>query len=172
LRLFERVNADALSAQYVSRYRDPRVGGMHWWREFNELAASGRAKRSPRPAELSGTVVRHTVAELLEAEESTELALQMISKERKRYEIESLLPWHAVGTLSRSDAERVEQALAEDSVLTQRYELVLEELAAAIHLNDTLGSPSERAMEKLFAAIDAEEETHRRPCASLRHRRA
>jgi anti-sigma-K factor RskA len=83
--------------------------------------------------------------------------LQMISKERKRHEIESLLPWYATGTLSSSDAERVEQALAEDSVLAQRYELVLEEIAAAIHLNDTLGSPSGRAMEKLFAAIDAEE---------------
>ena len=85
------------------------------------------------------------------------LPLQMISKERKRYEIEALLPWYATDTLSSSDAERVEQALAEDSVLAQRYELVLEEIAAAIHLKDTLGSPSERAMAKLFAAIDAEE---------------
>jgi hypothetical protein len=34
---------------------------------------------------------------------------------RKRYEIESLLPWHATGTLSHSDSERVEQALAEDA---------------------------------------------------------
>jgi hypothetical protein len=81
----------------------------------------------------------------------------MISKERKRYEIESLLPWHATGTLSHSDSERVEQALAEDAVLAQRYEVVLEEMAVAIQLNDTLGSPSERAMEKLFVAIDAEE---------------
>jgi hypothetical protein len=68
-----------------------------------------------------------------------------------------MLPWHATGTLSDSDAERVEQALAEDAVLAQRYELVLEEMAAAIQLHDTLGSPSERAMEKLFAAIDTEE---------------
>jgi hypothetical protein len=70
---------------------------------------------------------------------------------------ESLLPWHATGTLSHRDAQRVEQARAQDSVLAQRYELLLEELAGAVHVNDALGSPSERAMEKPFAAIDAEE---------------
>jgi len=48
--------------------------------------------------------------------------------------------------LDRSDAERVDRALAEDSELAQRYKLVREELAETI-----------RAMEKLFAAIDAEE---------------
>ena len=36
-------------------------------------------------------------------------------------------------------------------------DLVREELAETIHLNETLGAPSARAMEKLFAAIDAEE---------------
>jgi hypothetical protein len=129
-------------------------------RRFGELAAGSPASDQSRKfADLTDAIARHTqpVAELLEAEESTEVALQMISKERKRHEVESLLPWHATGTLSHSDAERVEQALADDGVLAQRYELVLEEFAAAILLNDTLGSPSERAMEKLFAAIDAEE---------------
>jgi hypothetical protein len=86
----------------------------------------------------------------------------MITRERKRYEIEALLPWHATETLSHRDAQRVEQALAEDGVLAQRYEFVLEKLAAAIHLNDTLG-PSERAMEKLFASIDAEARLPRPP---------
>jgi hypothetical protein len=132
-------------------------------RGLNEPAAEGRpvSDQSLKFADLTDAIARHTqpVAELLKAEESTEVALLMISKERKRYDIESLLPWHATGTLSHSDAERVEQALAEDSVLAQRYELVLEELAAAIQNNDTLGSPSERALEKLFAAID-EEEAH------------
>jgi hypothetical protein len=54
-------------------------------------------------------------------------------------------------------AERVERALAEDGELARRYEFVREELAETIHLNETLGAPSERAMEKLFAAINAEE---------------
>jgi anti-sigma-K factor RskA len=75
----------------------------------------------------------------------------------ERHEIEALLPWYAAGTLSRGDADRVEQALAGDRELARRYDLVREELAETIHLNETLGAPSARAMEKLFAAIDAEE---------------
>jgi hypothetical protein len=78
-------------------------------------------------------------------------------KEPERHEIEALLPWHAAGTLSRRDADRVERALAGDHELARRYDLVREELAETIHLNETLGAPSARCMEKLFAAIDAEE---------------
>lgn len=71
-------------------------------------------------------------------------------------DIEALLPWHAAGTLSRRDAQRVEEALKRDPELTRRYELVREELGETIHLNETLGAPSARAMDKLFAKIDAE----------------
>jgi anti-sigma-K factor RskA len=74
----------------------------------------------------------------------------------ERQDIEALLPWHAAGTLSRRDSDRVEQALASDRELARRYELVREELNETIHLNETLGAPSARAMEKLFASIDAE----------------
>ena len=35
----------------------------------------------------------------------------------ERHEIENLLPWHATGTLSRRDADRVEKALATDQEL-------------------------------------------------------
>src|SRR4029453_18385389 len=83
--------------------------------------------------------------------------MNTISKEPERHEIEALLPWHAAGTLSRRDADRVEQALASDRELQRRYALVREEFAETIHLNESLGAPSPRAMEKLFAAIDAEE---------------
>jgi hypothetical protein len=78
----------------------------------------------------------------------------------ERSEIEELLPWHAAGTLSRRDAERVEAALARDPELAQRYTDVREELAVTIHLNETLGAPSARAMEQLFAKIDAEPARH------------
>ena len=71
-------------------------------------------------------------------------------------DVELLLPWHAAGTLSRRDAARVEQALANDNDLAARYEMVREELGEAIRLNETLGAPSARAMEQLFAKIDAE----------------
>ena len=88
---------------------------------------------------------------------------QMTERADDREEIESLLPWHAAGTLSRRDAERVERALASDQELARRFELVREELGETIHLNESLGAPSARAMEKLFAAIDAEGATKRKP---------
>jgi anti-sigma factor RsiW len=71
-------------------------------------------------------------------------------------DVEVLLPWHAAGTLSPSDARRVEAALARDPELARRFALVRQELGETIHLNETLGEPSTRAMEKLFAGIDAE----------------
>ena len=74
----------------------------------------------------------------------------------ERQEIEELLPWHTAGTLSRRDAQRVEEALARDPELARRYALVRDELGETIHLNETLGAPSARALEKLFAQIDAE----------------
>jgi hypothetical protein len=85
--------------------------------------------------------------------------------EKERHEIEALLPWHAAGTLSRCDVDRVEQALKEDSLLAKRFELAREEHTETIRLNDMLGEPSARAMEKLFAAIEVEE------TAALRRRR-
>ena len=87
----------------------------------------------------------------------------MSEKASDREEIEYLLPWHAAGTLSRRDAERVERALASDQELARRFDLVREELSETIHLNESLGAPSARAMEKLFAAIDAEGAYKRKP---------
>jgi hypothetical protein len=80
--------------------------------------------------------------------------MNTIDKERE--DLEALLPWHAAGTLNRRDAERVEKALAGDRELARRFDLAREELNETILLNETLGAPSARAMEKLFAAIDAE----------------
>jgi hypothetical protein len=92
------------------------------------------------------------------------MAMNTTSKEADG-DIESLLPWHAAGTLNRRDARRVEDALARDPELARRYALVREELGETIHLNETLGAPSARAMETLFAKIDAE--PARQPAASL-----
>ena len=74
----------------------------------------------------------------------------------ERQEIEALLPWHAAGTLSQRDAERVERALASDRELARQFDLVREEFHETIHLNESLGAPSARAAQKLFAAIEAE----------------
>jgi anti-sigma factor RsiW len=72
------------------------------------------------------------------------------------HDIVELLPWHAAGTLSRRDAERVEQALARNPALARHYELAREELIETIRVNEKLGAPSARAVERLFNAIDAE----------------
>lgn len=116
-------------------------------------------KRASRCADLIEAHVQRAqpIADLLKAEGSSEAAIDMINKERERHEIESLLPWHAAGTLDRCDIERVERVLAEDGELAQRYERIREELAETFRLNEMLGAPSGRAMEKLFAAIGAEE---------------
>ena len=80
-------------------------------------------------------------------------------------EIEMLLPFHAAGTLSARDARRVEEALAGDPELARQYAVIREEYAETISLNESLGAPSARAMQKLFAAIDGEPE--RKPSASI-----
>ena len=88
-----------------------------------------------------------------------------IAKESEPNEIELLLPWHAAGTLGERDKQRVEAALANDPELARHYQLVREELGETIHLNETLGAPSARAVESLFAKIDAE--PARAPAASI-----
>ncbi len=79
-------------------------------------------------------------------------------------EMELLLPFHAAGTLNPRDARRVEEALARDPELARQYAVIQEEYAETVGLNESLGAPSARAMQKLFAAIDAE--PARRPSAS------
>jgi hypothetical protein len=85
--------------------------------------------------------------------------------EQEPSEIEMLLPFHAAGTLSARDSRRVEEALARDPDLARQYAVIREEYAETIHLNESLGAPSVRAMQKLFAAIDAEPAS--RPSASF-----
>jgi anti-sigma factor RsiW len=67
-----------------------------------------------------------------------------------------LLPWHAAGTLNARDTRRVEEALASDPALARQYAAIRGEYEETIHLNESLGAPSARAMQKLFASIDAE----------------
>jgi anti-sigma factor RsiW len=85
--------------------------------------------------------------------------------EQEPSEIEMLLPWHAAGTLNARDVRRVDEALARDPELAKQYVAIREEYAETIDLNESLGAPSARSMQKLFAAIDAE--PARKPSASL-----
>ncbi len=88
------------------------------------------------------------------------MALSKQKLEQEPGDIELLLPWHAAGTLSARDARRVEDALARDPELAKQFAVIQEEYAETISLNETLGAPSTRAMQKLFAAIDAEPARH------------
>ena len=83
-------------------------------------------------------------------------------------DLEELLPWHAAGTLNRRDAERVERRSRRSGARPpfRRFDLVREELTETIHLNERLGAPSARAMEKLFAAIDQDRKVVRRVASS------
>src|SRR5689334_548327 len=89
------------------------------------------------------------------------------NKASEREEIEALLPWHAAGTLSRRDAQKVEQALARDAELAIQYETVRQDLVETIGLNESLGAPSARAMQKLMADIEADASTARRAKTSF-----
>jgi hypothetical protein len=86
--------------------------------------------------------------------------MMALSKKRLRQEepdeIETLLPWHAAGTLGAPDARRVEEALARKPELARQFAVIREEYVETIALNEGLGAPSMRAMQNLFAAIDAE----------------
>jgi hypothetical protein len=95
------------------------------------------------------------------------MALSKQVLEREPGDIELLLPWHAAGTLNARDARRVEEALARDPELAKQYAVIQEEYAETISLNETLGAPSSRAMQKLFAAIDAEPARHPSVLAGL-----
>jgi hypothetical protein len=99
------------------------------------------------------------------------MALSKKMLEQEPSELELLLPWHAAGTLNARDARRVEEALARDPELARQYAVIREEYAETIALNESLGAPSARAMQKLFAAIDTEParkpETSRRVSSRL-----
>ena len=94
------------------------------------------------------------------------MAMSKKMLEQEPSEIEMLLPWHAAGTLNARDARRVDEALARDPELARQYAVIRQEYAETIDLNESLGAPSARAMQKLFAAIDAE--PARKPAVSLK----
>jgi hypothetical protein len=95
------------------------------------------------------------------------MALSKRMLEQEPSEIEMLLPFHAAGTLNARDTRRVDEALARDPDLARQYAVIREEYAETIALNETLGAPSVRAMQKLFAAIDADPSREAQPKVSL-----
>jgi hypothetical protein len=74
----------------------------------------------------------------------------------ERNEISLLLPWYAAGTLGAADTRRVAAALASDPELAKRLEDIRDEAAETLTVNESIGAPSRRVADKLFADIDAE----------------
>lgn len=87
--------------------------------------------------------------------------------EKGRGEIEDLLPWYANGRLSAADRGRVEVALAADPELARRLDLVREEMAEAIAVNEAIRPNSTAAFDRLMASIAAEPHPVR-PLAAIR----
>lgn len=76
--------------------------------------------------------------------------------QEERNEISLLLPWYAAGTLSAGETRRVAAALASDPELARRLEDIRDEAAETLAVNESIGAPSRRVADKLFADIDAE----------------
>jgi hypothetical protein len=79
-----------------------------------------------------------------------------IASDPQRAEIELLLPFYANGRLGAADKVRVEAALKDDPELALRLDLIREDMAETTLLNESLGAPSPRALDRLMAGIEAE----------------
>lgn len=79
-----------------------------------------------------------------------------IATDPKRAELELLLPFYANGRLSAADKARVEAALAGDAELAQRLDIIRDDMAETALLNESLGAPSPRALDRLMAGMEAE----------------
>ena len=79
-----------------------------------------------------------------------------VASDPKRRELEELLPFYANGRIAAADRKRVEAALASDADLAARLEIIRDDMAETVLLNEHLGAPSPRALDKLMAGIEAE----------------
>lgn len=82
-----------------------------------------------------------------------------IATDPKRAELEEMLPFYANGRISAGDKTRIERALASDPELALRLEIIREDMAETILLNERLGAPSPRVLDRLMAGIEAEPRT-------------
>jgi hypothetical protein len=71
-------------------------------------------------------------------------------------EIDDLLPFFAIGRLSPADMRRVGKALESEPALRAKLELVLEEQAVTVKVNEERGRPSPQVAERFLARLQAE----------------
>src|SRR5262245_3523027 len=69
-------------------------------------------------------------------------------------DLDALLSQHAVGALDAKVAKDVEDLMAADQELVRKLELLREEITEAILLNEALGVPGAKTIERLLAAAD------------------
>ncbi|HEV2555291.1 MAG TPA: hypothetical protein VGV17_16165 [Bosea sp. (in: a-proteobacteria)] len=79
-----------------------------------------------------------------------------IATDPKRAELELLLPFYANGRISAADKARVDAALATDPELALRLDIVRDDMAETTLLNESLGAPSPRVLDRLMAGVEAE----------------
>lgn len=79
-----------------------------------------------------------------------------IANDPQRSAVEELLPFYANGRISTADKARVDKALANDPELAMRLEIIREDMAETALLNESLGAPSPRVLDRLMAQIEAE----------------
>ncbi len=79
-----------------------------------------------------------------------------IATDPKRAELELLLPFYATGRISAADKARVEAALAADAELALRLDIIRDDMAETTLLNESLGAPSPRVLDRLMAGVEAE----------------
>jgi hypothetical protein len=79
-----------------------------------------------------------------------------IASDPERRALEELLPFYASGRISEADRRRLEVALPGDAALAAQLALIRDDMAETVLLNESLGAPSPRALERLMAGIEAE----------------
>lgn len=79
-----------------------------------------------------------------------------IATDPKRSELEELLPFYANGRISPADKARLDAALASDAELAARLDIIRDDMAETTLLNESLGAPSPRVLDRLMAGMDAE----------------
>ena len=79
--------------------------------------------------------------------------MRKTAEDIEREEIEKLLPWYATGTLTRTDAEKVERYLAIHPQMTNQLDLILTEREQAVLANEALALPSDGAFDRLIVTI-------------------
>ncbi|MGI9412329.1 MAG: hypothetical protein ACR2PM_01575 [Hyphomicrobiales bacterium] len=74
----------------------------------------------------------------------------------EREEIEMMLPWYVAGTLDRTETRRVEAYLRDHPDLQDHIDLVREEMEETVGVNESLGTPSPGALDRLMERVEGD----------------